>query len=1153
LPTTDASGQFSISADVQYIYPGGVGCDWSDIDYCKVGIYDDARGVIGATADIVFAGHDTRTPAPLHHLVLAPTSASISAGGAQSFTARGADASNNDLGDLTASTTFTIVPDGSCAAASCTALVAGGHTVTGTSSGKTGTATLAVTAGALHHLVLSPATATISVGGSQSYTARGADASNNDLGDLTSSTTFSINPTGACTANSCTPTLAGTHTVTGTSSGKVGTGTLTVDDSSRADLRLIQTVSAPAVAGGSNVTFTGTVTNLGPATALSVALTDSFPAATTPVSATSSGGSCSIAGTEIACNLGDMLNGASATVTVVARTVIVGTGFENSMRIACACFDPVPANDQSSVIFSVTSASDIQVTSNAGPARAPYGEYITYTSVVRNTGLTLANVRVLDELTPSTNWLVTSAASSIGTCGIFGYQAICTMQLGAGESATIVVSFDVETVVLQELHNRVRVLSCTCVDPDPANDELFSGPISFVYQADIAAAIAGPATVRDGDAFVWTWSVENPTRLTLPEVTSTITLPANVVFVSRSPATDSCSLSGRVLTCAMANVGAGLRQSSITVRADGPGSASVSLDIVCSCVDPDLSNNHAVWTTTIRPSSDLVAHVTGPSQGYLGTDVVISGDVTNLGPSFADGVVVTILLPNWITIGPVTVPQGDCSITQPVNGLAGKVVCVLGRVPAGSTVTIRIVVVPNAVNLGPLRPQLVISCGCDDPVTGNNRAVMLPCTISPASDLGLTPIDPTGPFFPGQDFDLRFRVDNFGPSPAYGATVTIVLPPGTTVSGLVVSAGVICTKNGLTLTCRIPAIAAGNSVTITCGCRPPGPGIFPGASASVICACIDLVPGNNTGISGGGLNVLRICLPANGILFQSDRTGNRDIWVMDPNGGSVQDLTAFSPADDITAAWAPNHRRYAYASGVQGGNHHIVVVDLDASGCILRQLTPANQPLGSNAAPRWSPNSLSIAFHSDSAGNVDVWTMNGNGVGAPRRVTNSPYTDSTPTWSPNGNFIAFQSNRPDRTGTTDFEIWITRADGLGTARQLTTDSANDFGPMFAYPPSSKLVWHNGTVGGGVGSYDLFTATVDFSAGTISPPQLLTSRPGVTDGNGWFSPASATLIAFDSGLPNRPHDIWIWNGLTAVNLTTRQHDPGGLWNDEYPSW
>jgi hypothetical protein len=80
----------------------------------------------------------------LDHIVISPSSATISAGGSQAYTAQGFDASNNSLGDVTAFTTFSITPEGSCAGATCTANAGGPHTVTGNDSGKTNTASLTV-------------------------------------------------------------------------------------------------------------------------------------------------------------------------------------------------------------------------------------------------------------------------------------------------------------------------------------------------------------------------------------------------------------------------------------------------------------------------------------------------------------------------------------------------------------------------------------------------------------------------------------------------------------------------------------------------------------------------------------------------------------------------------------------------------------------------------------------------------------------------------------------------------------------------------------------------------------------------------------------------------------------------------------------------
>ncbi len=187
----------------------------------------------------------TVTPGPLHHLVLAPAGATVLAGIAQAYTAEGRDVYDNSLGDLTPSTAFTIAPNGSCTGASCRATVAGSHTVTGTKSGKTGKTTLTVKPGPLDHLGLSPATASIAFGGSQSYGATGRDAFENSLGAQTG-VTYAIGPDGTCLAAKCTPAAAGPHTVTGTKAGATGTASLAV---TRATPTLAYSGTTAAVAG----------------------------------------------------------------------------------------------------------------------------------------------------------------------------------------------------------------------------------------------------------------------------------------------------------------------------------------------------------------------------------------------------------------------------------------------------------------------------------------------------------------------------------------------------------------------------------------------------------------------------------------------------------------------------------------------------------------------------------------------------------------------------------------------------------------------------------------------------------------------------------------------------------------------------------------
>jgi hypothetical protein len=87
-------------------------------------------------------------PAALDHIAISPKTSTVASGASQTYAVTAFDVFNNSRGNVTGSTTFTISPNGSCnnATASCTATLAGAHTVTATFTGKTDTATLTVVA-----------------------------------------------------------------------------------------------------------------------------------------------------------------------------------------------------------------------------------------------------------------------------------------------------------------------------------------------------------------------------------------------------------------------------------------------------------------------------------------------------------------------------------------------------------------------------------------------------------------------------------------------------------------------------------------------------------------------------------------------------------------------------------------------------------------------------------------------------------------------------------------------------------------------------------------------------------------------------------------------------------------------------------------------
>jgi hypothetical protein len=199
--------------------------------------------------------------------------------------------------------------------------------------------------GPLAKVVLSPATATIAPGGTQSYTAQGFDAYGNSRGDVTA-TKFTISPNGSCTGATCTASVTGPHTVTGKDGKISGTATLTVSSPAQADLAAAETVSDASPYFDTSVTFTTTVTNTSTTTtSTGVTAAVAAPSGLISPTVTTATGSYS-SGTW---TIGSLAPGASATLTITGLAGDVADGTQTVTAVVTATTsDPNPANNTAS-------------------------------------------------------------------------------------------------------------------------------------------------------------------------------------------------------------------------------------------------------------------------------------------------------------------------------------------------------------------------------------------------------------------------------------------------------------------------------------------------------------------------------------------------------------------------------------------------------------------------------------------------------------------------------------------------------------------------------------------------------------------------------------------------------------------------------------
>ncbi len=172
---------------------------------------------------------------------------------------------------------------------------------------------------------------------------------------------------------------------------------------------------------------------------------------------------------------------------------------------------------------------------------------------------------------------------------------------------------------------------------------------------------------------------------------------------------------------------------------------------------------------------------------------------------------------------------------------------------------------------------------------------------------------------------------------------------------------------------------------------------------------------------------VQMALSRQGRLAYTQGYSDDDIWRLDFS--DTADRTGrpliLSNRLDQAPHISPDGRQIAFDSE-RSGNSEIWVCDWDGSHA--RQVTSLGHPAGT---PRWSPDGTQIAFDGRVEGNVDIYVVNARG-GQARRLTADPSSDTVPSWSGDAHWIYFSSNRGGST-----QIWKLPAAG-GRPVQVTT-------------------------------------------------------------------------------------------------------------------
>jgi Tol biopolymer transport system component/DNA-binding winged helix-turn-helix (wHTH) protein len=179
------------------------------------------------------------------------------------------------------------------------------------------------------------------------------------------------------------------------------------------------------------------------------------------------------------------------------------------------------------------------------------------------------------------------------------------------------------------------------------------------------------------------------------------------------------------------------------------------------------------------------------------------------------------------------------------------------------------------------------------------------------------------------------------------------------------------------------------------------------------------------------------------IAFDSNRSGNMDIWILSSDGSEIRQITR-NEANDWCPSFSPDGREIVYHS-LRDGQRDLYAISIREGA--ERRLTahPAQ-----DWTPRWSPDGRFIAFGSDRTGNPDLWILPAEG-GEASRVTDHPGNDHNPVWAPDGRHLVFASDRSGRN-----ELYLSAPDGT-ELKQLTSEGWLDAIP-FSWPDESGPIY-----------------------------------------------------------------------------------------------
>jgi Tol biopolymer transport system component len=196
------------------------------------------------------------------------------------------------------------------------------------------------------------------------------------------------------------------------------------------------------------------------------------------------------------------------------------------------------------------------------------------------------------------------------------------------------------------------------------------------------------------------------------------------------------------------------------------------------------------------------------------------------------------------------------------------------------------------------------------------------------------------------------------------------------------------------------------------------------------------------------------------VVFDSDRSGNHEICVMNADGSHARQLTSDSAYENWWPRISPDRKTVLFYRAPAGKSENYAEASLwrmNADGSGLTELRPkGTDGWAMQGHAEWSPDGSRIAMFGSAGSALEIFVTDAGGKNAVQ-FTNRGGINTDVSWSPDGSHLLFNGCPTAPCAPADYEIYAMPATPLASATRLTNDSLADYDPYFS-PDGSKIAW-----------------------------------------------------------------------------------------------